>query len=333
MLPEYATGARNAVHTCLAIGPRDRVAVIFDRERAEIAQAIQEEVGKAGAELRSWTLEDVVERPARSFPASFGEELRAFKPTASFFIAESRPGEILFRMPMRELLVDELRCRHGHMVNCDRTLMLQGMSADYEEIYQVTRRVYEVVRQAARIEVTSRLGTELVATFAADRRWVPADGRYHEQGRWGNLPEGEVFTAPLNVEGQLAGQELGDHFDRRYGFLESPALIQVRGGRAVAVDVPGNRQLQAELEEYLRQEPCSSQVGEFAIGTNVGLTDVVGNFTQDEKFPGVHVAFGDPYPSVTGAGWTCSTHIDVLVPRATVTVDGRAIMEDGRFLV
>ena len=56
MLPEYAPGARNAVRVCLGIGPGDRVAVIEDRGRADIAEAISEEAANAGAEVRAWVM-------------------------------------------------------------------------------------------------------------------------------------------------------------------------------------------------------------------------------------------------------------------------------------
>ncbi|MGA7913431.1 MAG: aminopeptidase, partial [Candidatus Dormiibacterota bacterium] len=68
MRPEFAAGARNAVQTCLNIGPADRVGIIRDRPRTEIAEAIEEEARGTGASVRVWTMEDHVERPATSFP-------------------------------------------------------------------------------------------------------------------------------------------------------------------------------------------------------------------------------------------------------------------------
>jgi leucyl aminopeptidase (aminopeptidase T) len=329
MLSEYATGAHNAVRTCLNVQPGDRVAIISDRGRADIADAIAEESRSTGGDVRDWRMEDWVVRPATEFPRPLADEILAFRPTVSYYIGEGMEGELAFRQPMLELLARELRCRHGHMIGIDRALMLDGMVVDYDEVYRVTHRVHEIVRDASRIEVTTRLGTELVATFSPGLRWIPCDGRYWEQGRWGNLPEGEVFTAPLSVDGMLVGEELGDHFARRYGMLDEPVRIRVRNGRAVAVDMPGHADIEAEVRAYLDQSPNSSRVGEFAIGTNVGLTRIVGNFLQDEKFPGVHVAFGDPYGAETGADWECPSHVDVLASHADVSVDGRQIMRDG----
>ena len=333
MLSEYATGARNAVRTCLNVESRDRVALIADRSRADIAEAIGEESRATGAQVTAWTMEEWVERPAREFPPALADEIIAFRPTVSYFIAEGQAGELGFRMPMLRLLSKRLECRHGHMINVDRSLMLDGMTVDYEEVHRVTRRVHEIVRHASRIDVSTRLGTELSAIFSSRHRWVPCDGRYWEPGQWGNLPEGEVFTAPVSVEGLLVGEELGDHFTARYGMLEEPVRLRVRGGRAVAVELPGHPGIRAELEAYLAQSPNSDRAGEFAIGTNVGLTRIVGNFTQDEKFPGVHVAFGDPYGEETGADWECPSHLDVLASRADVWVDGSQLMRDGRLLV
>jgi aminopeptidase len=333
VIAEYTAGARNAVRTCLGIHEGDRVAVVKDRDRQEIAEAIEEEARAAGAEVRAWTMEDWVSRPAREFPRALGEEIVRFRPTASFFIGEGMTGELAFRQPLLRLLTEELRVRHGHMIGIDRELMMDGMAVDYEEVYRVTRHVYEIVRGASRIDVVTRLGTELSATFSSQRKWVSSDARYHEQGRWGNLPEGEVFTAPWNLEGVLVGEEMGDHFAARYHLFEEPVRIRVRDGRVLSASMPGHPEIEAEIEAYLAQSPCSNRAGEFAIGTNVGLSRITGNFLQDEKFPGVHVAFGDPYGFETGADWSCQSHVDVLASRADVYVDGRRIMEDGRFLL
>jgi leucyl aminopeptidase (aminopeptidase T) len=329
---EFAAGARNAVRTCLNIGERDRVAIVRDRERMDIAEAVEEEARSTGAEVRAWTMEDHVKRPATEFPRAIGEGILDFKPTASYFIGTGKRGELAFRQPMLHLLADELGCRHGHMIGIDAALMQDGMAGDYEEIYRVTQQVWNVAKTASRIEVATRAGTDLVATFRKDWKWIPCDGRYWEQHRWGNLPEGETFTAPLSVDGVIAAEEMGDWFVEKYGLLEPPVKLHVKGGRLQSIETP-NPELKADFEEYTTQHPMSNRVGEFAIGTNVGLTRIVGNFLQDEKFPGVHIAFGDPYGFETGADWSCPSHCDVLASHATVLVDGRKIMEDGRFLI
>ena len=298
----------------------------------EIAQAIEEEALAAGGSVHAWTMEDHLERPATSFPRALADEIRRFRPTVSYFIGVGLKGELAFRQPMREFLVEELRCRHGHMIGIDDLVMTDGMAADYDEIYRVTRRIYEIVRAATQISVTTSLGTELQATFSPSLRWIPCDGRYWEQGQWGNLPEGETFTCPLSVEGVIAAEELGDWFADKYKKFASAVRMLVKAGRLVSVETDDGV-LAGEIREYMSQHSNSNRVGEFAIGTNVGLSRIVGNFLQDEKFPGVHMAFGDPYGTATGADWRCPSHVDALASHATVAVDGRTIMEAGRFLV
>jgi aminopeptidase len=333
VLPEFQPGARNAVRTCLNVHEGDRVIVVKTRSRQDIAQAIEEEAADCGADVKSVVMEDVVTRPAREFPRDLAEDILAFGPTVSYYIGEGLPGELAFRQPMLKLVADQLRCRHGHMIGITPEVMVQGMAGDYEQVYRVTRKVYEIVRQAERIEVTTGLGTELVASFRKDWKWISSDGRYWEQGLWGNLPEGETFTAPARLDGLLVGEEMGDHFTERYGLFKTPVRLRLRDSRVVGVEMPGEPQIVREVEDYLAQHPNSNRAGEFAIGTNIGLTEIIGNFLQDEKFPGVHVAFGDPYGHETGADWTAPSHVDVLASHADVLVDGRKIMEAGRFLV
>ncbi|TMG61779.1 MAG: hypothetical protein E6H86_11365 [Chloroflexi bacterium] len=332
MRTEFAAGARNAVRACLNIGDKDRVAIIRDRPRMEIAGAIEEEALATGATVRVWTMEEIMERPATSFPRTLADELIGFRPTASYFIGIGLRGELGFRQPMLHLLADDLRCRHGHMIGINDVVMTDGMAADYDEIYTVTRKVFEIVRHATRISVNTSLGTDLVATFSPTLHWIPCDGRYWEQGRWGNLPEGETFTCPVSIDGEIAAEEMGDWFTEKYGMLSPPLRLQIRASRMVSVDTP-DAQLAAEVRDYMSQHPNSNRVGEFAVGTNVGLKRIVGNFLQDEKFPGVHIAFGDPYGFETKADWACPSHVDALASHATVAVDGRKIMENGRFLI
>jgi len=89
---DFAPGARNAVRVCLNISGSDRVAVVKDRVCREIAEAIEEEARAAGAEVRSWTMEDHVKRPATEFPRAIGDEIVKFRPTASYFIGSGQKG-------------------------------------------------------------------------------------------------------------------------------------------------------------------------------------------------------------------------------------------------
>ncbi len=146
----------------------------------------------------------------------------------------------------------------------------------------------------------------------------------------GILPEGETFTSPIDVEGTLTARLLGDYFSHKYGFLNAPVIFTLSGGHAVSLEHP-NADLARELWTYLQSVPNGTRIGEFAIGTNDQLTELTGNLLQDEKFPGLHVAFGDPYRRFTRATWSSLIHVDVIPLRTSIWVDGQQIMDHGHF--
>ncbi len=250
----------------------------------------------------------------------------------SFYIATAKPGEITFRLPMLPFLVNELHVRHGHMIGIDDEVMAEGMCADYDEIFSITNQVYDIVRNARTIHVTSAKGSDVTATFNKDWKWIPCHGRYHEAGKWGNLPEGEVFTAPATVDGVLVCDVLGDFFSSKYGVLEQPIVLTVKDGYITEV-TSENAALATEVRDYLFSTPNGNRAGEFAIGTLTSLTRLSGNLLQDEKMPGLHVAFGNPYPEFTGADWGAKIHVDVIPSVCTIAVDGLVIMRDGHFTI
>jgi len=59
---------------------------------------------------------------------------------------------------------------------------------------------------------------------------------------------------------------------------------------------------------------------------------LIGNLLQDEKAR-VHHAFGGPYPELTGANWSSKTHVDALLKKCSIRVDGKKIMENDKYLI
>lgn len=329
-LERLRQGARNAAQ-CMGVKPDDRVFIITDDERVDLAQLVAEacaERGVPAATLRR--LEEYGARPLTAFPDALRTDIEAARPTVTYYIATAKPGELGLRQPLLPYLAQELRVRHGHMIGIDAQVMADAMCADYERIFARTMQVYEVVRGARTIHVTSSKGSDVTATFRPDWRWVPCHGRYTEQGMWGNLPEGEVYTAPASLDGRLVADVLGDFFSAKYGVLAEPVTFLVEEGRIVEIQT-SDLDLASDLNRYLWDAPNGRLAGEYAIGTLEGLSGLTGNLLQDEKMPGLHVAFGNPYPQFTGADWSSPVHVDCVVTGCTIVVDGRTIMRDGGF--
>jgi aminopeptidase len=331
-MAEIRKGAANAIHVCLAVDGKDRVVILTDRDREHIAHALAAECELAEAPTRLLVLEDYVQRPARVVPEHLVQEIDDFKPTVSIYAAGGQDGELVFRTPLCRHCYTDLKTRHGHMINIDDQLMEEGMASDYEAIAKITLRVNEIVREARDIEVQAPSGTDLRARLDPGRlRWVPCTGLIHEPGAWSNLPDGETFTSPAQVDGVLGGEVLGDHFSERYGVLPEPMLFEIGESRIRSITFPDD-EVRADVEKYMAQHENSNRAGEFAIGTNVGLTKLSGNLLQDEKIPGLHIAFGHPYTRETGADWDAPSHCDVVSTRATIKVDGQYLMRNGEFV-
>lgn len=334
--PYLRQGARNAVRTCMNIGRDDRVFITTDEVTLSIGEMLAEEAMQAGGTVKMVRLEELGQRPLIDVPTGLIEQLLEFSPTVTFFAASSQPGEVQMRMALAMALRQKFteagiqQPRSAHMIGITPGIMATGMLTDYTRVYDVTMAVFERVKQARSIHVTSAKGSDLTAEFDPELRWNPMHGRYHQPGSWGNLPEGEIFTCPATLEGVVVADVLGDYFSTKFGVLENPISFEIHDGwvdKVTCVD----QGVADEVWKYLSSNDNGRRVGEFAIGTNLGVKELIGNMLQDEKIPGVHVAFGNPIGFMTGARWTASTHVDVVPTDCTIEVDGEILMKDGEF--
>jgi leucyl aminopeptidase (aminopeptidase T) len=330
---ELSRGARNAVEVCMGVGRDEKVLILTDAEREHIGHAIAQECELREARVHLLKIEDFIQRPALHLPEALIETVDEIGPDVSFYVGTKQEVELAFQQPYMKHVIYELKARHGHMIGIDDRCMAEGMAADYEEIARLTGQVTEIVKEARLVEVQAPSGTDVRAKLDPSRlRWHPCTGIYHSPGEWGNLPEGETFTSPAELEGVLGAEILGDHFSEKYGVLETPMRFEVAASRVRKVAHPDDA-MRADMEKYLAQQENSNRAGEFAIGTNVALNELSGNLLQDEKIPGVHVAFGHPYPEETGADWDCPSHCDVVATRSTIKVDGQYLMRNGEFVI
>jgi len=328
--PELAPGARNAVEVCLAIQPGEKVTLITDQATQEIAASLVRELKRIGVSYRAWRLEDLAPRPLMEFPREIADDLRTSQ--VSIFAVQALANELPSRMQMTDV-VNRYKIRHAHMVNINRQIMLEGMRADFRKVDRISTRVLQLVEHAAEIRAKTPAGTDLVARLNPRYRWLKTSGLISPE-KWGNLPGGEVFTTPGEVNGIFViDGVVGDWLCAKFGELrQAPLTIRVRENRLTEAH-SSNRELENDFWSYTHTDENSDRVGEFAIGTNIELKDVIGQILQDEKYPGVHIAFGNPYGMHTGADWYSSTHIDVVGRKFDIWVDDRQIMRAGQFLI
>src|SRR5262245_54921218 len=328
-LPELEPGARNAVDVCLSIKSGERVALIADEPSREVAAAIAAALGRVGARWSGVLIADA-DRPMTAAPQAVLDALEATD--AGILCVQPQPGELGARMAI-VAVVERCGIRYAHMVGVTPQIMQEGMRADYRLVDTLSQRLCERMKHARSLRVETPSGTSFTASFDPSLHWVKTSGLINRR-YWSNLPAGEVFTTPASVDGVfVCDGTAGDYFGPKYGDLRAtPLTLDIAGGRLKAARC-ARKDLEQEFWDYCHTDEQSDRVGELAFGTNIALEDMIGVLLQDEKIPGVHIAFGDPYGSQTGAGWKSRTHIDVLTRACDVWIDDEQVIGSGRYLM
>ena len=204
-----------------------------------------------------------------------------------------------------------------------------SISVNYLEVEKETQFLARFLTEANEARVLTALGTDL--TFSLMGRKGGADtGIYVEPGRWGNLPAGEAYIAPVEgtAQGQLviprtwfAGLEEELVFTFRAGEVES-----IRGGGKVRHAL--NAILGLGSRGKKRRDRCN--LAELGIGTNPKARRV--DITiEAEKIKGtIHIGIGDN--SHMGGKVTADYHQDFVVPKPHLFLDGQKVMDEGVWL-
>jgi len=202
-------------------------------------------------------------------------------------------------------------------------LLTKGAAtADYGEVLRTTEAVARVLSRGSTVRVTSEHGTDVRFSVKGRQAFVLA-GKF-SPGTIACFPDGEAPIAP--VEGTAEGTIVFDTSIHAVGPLKEPVKLKIKRGRAVVITGgPEAAALRSILEGQGDQN--SYDIGEFAIGTNP-MARITGKVTEDKKGLGrVHFALGD---NGTLLGRIRSkTHLDGVICKPTVLLDGKPIVEAG----
>lgn len=186
--------------------------------------------------------------------------------------------------------------------------------ANVLEIDSLNAKVKEVLSKADKIRVTTKSGTNI--SFSIKNRPVKSDGTPPiGKGFVQNMPCGETFCAP--IEESANGIIFIDYWRTKIT-PKDKAWIEVRSGKIVAhsdTATPYVKELNV---------PNGTIIAEFGIGTNKAHKKPIGNILHDEKIYGtVHIAFG--MNKGFGGQNESSVHIDVILQKPTINVDGKVL--------
>jgi leucyl aminopeptidase (aminopeptidase T) len=204
-------------------------------------------------------------------------------------------------------------------------MLARVMSADMDELRRKGAAVADLLTAGSEAHLTCANGSDLRLGLEG-RTAIPDAGDLRHEGAFGNLPCGEGFIAP--IEGSCEGTLVVDGTIAGVGIPAEPVRMEIRDGRlAEASGAEG----QALLDLLRRHGEEATTVAELGIGTNE-KAELTGNVLEDEKLLGtVHIAFGAG--AAIGGTIQVPVHLDCVVMKPSISVDGTEIVREGSFLL
>jgi leucyl aminopeptidase (aminopeptidase T) len=313
-MPDLGPAVDTTLRRCLAVTPGEDVLVIVDPPKQSIGEALRAGAAKLGADAALLVMDERVDHGTEPAPP-----VAAAMAACDVFIAPTVKS--LSHTEARRRACDA-GARGATMPGVTEDMLARVMAIDFDLMAARSHAVAQLLSRCSSAHVSCPSGTDLTLNLAG-RDGAADDGDLTERGAFGNLPAGEGFISPVDAAGtvvpaSLAGIGLASQW---------PTLTIDAGHLTTAVGRAGDALLRL-LEPY---GELGRNVAELGIGTNESAT-LTGSVLEDEKILGsVHVAFG----ASAGIGGSVSVpiHIDVVVARASLTIDGRPVLEAGRYVL
>ena len=304
------------VRDCLAVREGEELLVVCDSGTRSLGAALRAEGESAGAEA---VLAEIAPRriDGEEPPSGVGAAMAAadvvLAPTTrSISHTEARRS------------ASEIGARIATLPGVTEDMLARAMSADMGELRRRGAALAELLTDAGEAVLVSGDGSAELTLCLEGRPGISDDGDLSEPGDFGNLPCGEGFIGPLEDRGD--GELVVDGAIASIGRVSEPVRLRIQAGRLV--EASGEQG--ALLLERLR-ERHGTNVAELGIGTNE-CAQVTGNILEDEKILGtVHVAFGAS--ASFGGVVQVPIHLDCVVMRPRLLIDGREVVRDGELLV
>ena len=308
---DLRAAARTAVEQCLELAADESCVVVTDDTREPIGEALY---GVASEITDDAT---IVRYPP-------GEQHGAEPPAP---VAAALQGADAFLAPTTKSLshtrarsdATEAGARGATLPGITEEVFVTGLDADYDRIREECERTLERVAGADEVRVTTDRGTDITFELG-DREWLDDTGDVSESGSFSNLPAGEVFISPESADGTY----VVDGTMRPHGLLEDGQDLEFTVEDGLVTEISDD-EIRRQVEEAAEEVgDAAYNLAELGIGTNVGVTELVGSVLLDEKAAGtVHIAIGDN--AGIGGETDAPLHLDGIIREPTVFVDGEEL--------
>ena len=316
-MSELERAVAAVVDDCLGVCEAERVLVVCNPATLGLGERLRGQAGRAGADA---VLALMAERASHAAepPAPVAAAMAA----ADVVLAPT--VQSLSHTAARRT-ASEAGARIATLPGVTEEILARVMCADMDELRRRGRAIADLLTRCSEARITCPNGSDLRVGLEG-REGIPDAGELAARGAFGNLPCGEGFIAP--VEGTSEGRLVVDGTIATLGVPDEPTVVTVTGGHLTAAGgATGER-----LHDLLRAHgPDGTNVAELGIGTNERAR-MSGNVIEDEKILGTaHIAFGAS--AAIGGTVQVPIHLDCVVTRPSVSVDGEALVRDGHLLV
>jgi leucyl aminopeptidase (aminopeptidase T) len=305
------------VRDCLGVVEGETVLVICNPVTQGIGERMRDEAQDAGADA---VLAVMAERASHAAepPAPIAAAMAAVD------VVLAPTVQSLSHTAARKSATDA-GARVATLPGVSEEMLARLMSADMEGLRRKGRAIAELLTAGSEARITCSNGSDLRLGLEG-RTGIPDAGELTEPGAFGNLPCGEGFIAP--VEGTTEGRLVVDGTIATIGVDDEAVELLVEGGHLVSASGGRGKRL---MELLTAPGPDGTNVAELGIGTNEKAI-LSGEILEDEKLLGtVHIAFGAS--AAIGGTVQVPVHLDCLVMKPDVTVDGEPVVRDGALLV
>ena len=220
----------------------------------------------------------------------------------------------------------ERRTRVATLPGITEEIFVRTMSADYEEILNLTNKIADILDKGTEVQIVTAIGTNLRFSIEG-RRARRSTGIYRKPGECGNLPGAEAYIAP--VEGTAEGVAVIDGSMAGIGILTRPIKLTIREGFVEKIEGGDEaKKLEETLSKYGKE---ARNIAEFGVGTNPKAR-ISGNILEDEKvFGTVHIALGSNYDF--GGHVKVPIHLDGIIKNPTVLIDEKYLFRNGNLVI
>ncbi len=314
-------GANKIVETCVKVQPGEEVLIVTEVEKFPIAETIAEAAYAKGGKI----IISVIE-PRDQDSAEPPKAIAAAMKKSDVFICVVGKS-ITHTVAVKEAIANGAR---GVVLTqfSETMLVTGGIECDFEHAKKECKVVASTMAGGKEIVLTSPGGTHL--TYSAEGRRGNSLYCMVEKGEFSTVPTVEANVSP--VEGTANGIIVADASVPYIGIgvLETPIVCEVKNGFITKIN--GGREaeiLKRDLES--KNDPNVYNVAENGIGLNPKCS-FMGFMLEDEGVYGsAHIGIGT---SITLGGHVkASCHYDLIMKDASLVVDGRPVLKDGKLLL